>query len=171
MMPMVEPPTERRAERAAPAAEALLIEQLARATRELRAREAEGRRAGEVRAVIRCLRHTLSRMAQCGSVPDPEPSDFWVQTSPEGEIEVWHRGKRLPLCDRQLEGAFEASGVVLEPGQRILVVRDLVRRSVEESLLNYALQEFRLREAKADLLRVTEELRGPSHHVDRAGEN
>jgi len=149
--------------------DAHLIEQLARATRELRAREAAGQRPDAGRAVIQSLRNTLSRMAERGSGLDPDASDFWVKRSSEGEIELWRRGKKLPICARHLEGAFEAAGVVLEPGQMILADPELVRRSVEESLLGYALQELRLRETKSELLRVTHELNADSARACRTG--
>jgi hypothetical protein len=131
--------------------DALLIDQLARATRELRVREAEGRRTEGVRAVIRSLRETLSR----GGVID---SDFLLKRSAEGEIELWHRGRRTPICTRVLRDAFETAGVDLEPGQVLLAERELARRAIEESLVRYSLQEFRLREVKASLLRATQEL-------------
>jgi len=149
--------------------DAHLIEKLARATRELRAREAAGQRSDAVRAVIQSLRNTLSRMAERGSALDPDASDFWMKRSPEGEIELWHRGKKLPVCARHLEGAFETAGVVLESGEPILVDRELVRRSVEDSLLGCALQELRLRETKAELLRVMDELNADLAGACRAG--
>ncbi len=151
--------------------DAHLIEKLARATRELRVREAEGRRTDAVRAVIQSLRNTLSRMAERGSALDPDSSDFWVNRSAEGEIELWHRGRKLPICARYLEGAFETAGVVLEPGPPILADRELVRLSVEESLLAYAVQELRLRETKAELLRVTDELNADSARACRTEKN
>ncbi len=58
-----------------PAPEALLIEQLARATSELRRREAAGGDTRDVRAVIGCLRNTLAEIAEQGSVPEVTDDD------------------------------------------------------------------------------------------------
>lgn len=152
-----------------PRTDAHLIEMLARATRELRVREAAGQPTDGVRAVIRSVRTTLSRMAERGSVLSPDSSDFWVKHSSQGEMELWHRGKRMPVSTRHLESAFETAGLALQPGQRILADRELVRRCVSESLLDYALQEFRLREMKGELLRVTDELNVASIPACRVG--
>jgi hypothetical protein len=158
-----------RSEPASLRTDAHLVEMLARATRELREREAAGQRSDAVRAVIRSVRKTLSRMAERGTVPDPDASDFWVQCSSDEEIELWHRGKRLPIRARYFESAFESAGVVLEPGEWILADPELVRGGVEDSLLACALQELRLREMKAELFRVADELNVAATPVGRAG--
>jgi len=138
--------------------DALLIEQLARATRELRAREAEGRPSDSVRAVVASLRNTLARMAERGVVFRPDPREFVVRRDHGGEMELWHRGKRLSISPEPLPEAFEAAAVEVEPGQVLLADRELVRRVAQESLLGYTLRELRLREAKADLFRALEDL-------------
>lgn len=159
MASVIEFPRGQRAEPCpSPRADALLIEQLARATRELRVREAERQPSDVVRAVIKSLRNTLARMAQLGTVFRPDPRDFVVRRDPGGEVELWHRGRRLSISPEPLREAFEAAAVEVEPGQVLLADRELVRRVAQESLLGYTLRELRLREAKADLFRALEDL-------------
>ena len=144
-----------------PGAEALLVEQLARATRELRVREAQGRRSDVPRAIVLSLRKTLSWIAEHGCVPNPDAFEFVVRVSPEGEWELRHRGQKTPVLPERLREDFAAAGVALEAGQILLADRDLARRIVEESVVAYSLEEFRLRVAKAALLRTLSEVRSP----------
>jgi hypothetical protein len=144
-----------------PGTEALLVEQLARATRELRVREAQGCRTDVARAVVLSLRKTLSWMAEHGCVPNPDAFEFVVRVSPEGESELRHRGQTIPILPERLREDFAAAGVALEAGQVLLAERDLARRIVEESIVAYSLEEFRLRVAKAALLRTLSDVRAP----------
>jgi hypothetical protein len=150
-----------------PRGEALLVEQLGRATRELRIREAEGSRSDVVRAVIRSLRNTLSWVAEHGNVFDPDHCDFVVKRAAGGEIELWNRARKVPICPQPLGEAFRTAGVEPEPGQIILAHPELVRWTVDESLVSYSLQELRLRQIKAALLRTTEDLKGHAVPVGR----
>lgn len=145
----------------APTAEALLVEQLAHATRQLRVLEFERRRTDVARSVIRSLRKTLSWIAEHGSVLDPSASDFVIKVSPNEGPELWYRGRRIPICPQPLREALELTGLELEPGQVLLSDQELARRIVEESLVRYSLEEFRLREMKSALLRTLEEASDP----------
>ena len=147
----------------APIAEALLVDQLARATRELRAREAEGRHTDAVRAVVRSLRRTLARVAEHGSALNSSGSEFMIKVPYRNEIELWHRSTMLPIETQPLRHALEAAGVALEPGQALLADSELARPAIEESLVACSLKEFRLRETKSALLRTLVDLpvRGP----------
>ena len=147
------------------APEALLVEQLALATRQLRTREAEGRRTDEVRAVIRSLRKTLASIAEHGCVPDLESSEFSVKCPAPGIIELWHRGRKLPADVRAFREALESAGVQLQPGQVLLGDRQVARRLVEESLVALSLEEFRIREGKTVLLRALHGVSAPSAHL------
>lgn len=150
----------------APAApEALLVEQLAVATRELRTRQSEGGRIDQVRAVIRSLRKTLASIAEHGSVPELERSDFSVKCAAPGRIELWHRGRKLLADVRAIREALESAGVRLQPGQVLLADRELARRLVEESLVALSLEEFRIREGKTVFLRALHGVSASSAHL------
>lgn len=122
----------------------------------MRAREAQGRRTDVAQAVILSLRETLAWMAEHGSIVDPNASDFVVKTTSEGELELWHRGRRMPVLPQPLQEVLGAADVALEPGQMLLADRGFARRIIEESLVRYSLEEFRLREIKSALLRTLE---------------
>jgi len=144
-----------------PAPEALLIEQLARATSELRRREAAGGDTRDVRAVIGCLRNTLAEIAEQGSVPEVTDDDYAVMCPARGELEVRHRGGKLPVDARIFLEDLGAAGVDLEPGQVLLADRDWARRKIEESLVGLTLEEVRIREAKGALLRALQGVPAP----------
>lgn len=154
MIATLEPRGTRPAEAVIPpgAAEALLVEQLARATRELQFQEALGGRTGEIRAVVRSLRSTIALMAERGSVLDRSDPEFRVKCLPHREPELWHGRQKLPVQSGLLRRTFEKAGVTLEPGQLLVADRDLATRLVEESLVAFSLQELRIREAKNTLL-------------------
>ena len=132
--------------------EALLVEQLAEATRQLRARETEGRRTEIVRAVVNSLRMTLGSIAQKGTVEDPSVALFVLKSKGPEELEFWHRGKKLRGPFLVLEEAIRESGIRLRPGQIVILHGDLAQRAIEASLIGLAQEELRLREAKRALL-------------------
>lgn len=134
------------------------MDQLARATRELRVLEAEGRCTEEVRAVVRSLRRTLARMAEHGSWLDSAGSEFLIKAPRRNEIELWHGDTMLPIETQPLRHALESGGVVLEPGQALLADPELARQVIEESLVTCSLKEFRLRQTKSALLRTLVDL-------------
>lgn len=142
----------------APQVEALLVDQLARATRQLRIQESERRRTDVVRAVVLSLRKTLSWMAEHGSVLNPAGPEFLIKAPYRNEIELWHRDTMLPIETQPLRHALEAAGVALEPGQALLADPELARQVIEESLVTCSLKEFRLRETKSALLRTLVDL-------------
>jgi hypothetical protein len=152
MMRMVERPEETQAEPNPPAPEALLIDQLAQATRELRASEALGKRSDGVRAVIRSLRRTLAAMAERGTTPDLGEVDFAVVCPREGEPDLRFQGRKLPVQGRLLRDCLGRAGIRLQPAQVLLMDPELGRRCVEESLVMLSVEEFRIRQAKASLL-------------------
>ena len=134
------------------AGEALLIEQLAQATRELRMREAEGRRTEEVDAISRSLRRTLQAIANHGNILEYGGAEFLLKCTVSGELELWRGGKRLGMKCGSLRAMFDKAGVHVEPGQLILVDNSLARRAAEESLVALTLEELRIREEKKALL-------------------
>jgi hypothetical protein len=136
------------------ASEALLLEQLAVATRELRAKEAEGGRTEEIHAVIRSLRRTLASLAERGAVQDLSKAEFSVRCPDSENLELWYRGRKLPAEGRLLRKTLRAAGVRLLPGQVLLADREWARHAIEESLVGLTLEEFRVREGKATLLRA-----------------
>lgn len=138
--------------------ESPLLEQLARATTELRTREAEGQGTEAVRAVIRSLRRTLARQAELKKDPDPRSADLVMRVLAEGEAELWHRGIRIPVDSRPLRDAFLEAGVAPASGQALLVDPELARHAIEESLVEWSLQELRLRRTKSLLLRTLVDL-------------
>ena len=73
------------------APEAVLVDQLVRATRELRARQASGGRTEDVRSVVRSLRTTLASVARNGSALDLSQAEFTVSCRSD------HRAPELPL--------------------------------------------------------------------------
>jgi len=136
------------------ASEALLVEQLALATRALRMKEAEGGRTEEIRAVVRSLRRTLASIAERGGLWDLSRADFTVRYTDLEGLELWYRGRKLPANVRLLRETLEAGGVCLEPGQVLLADREWAGRVIEESLVGLSLEEFRIRERKTALLRA-----------------
>lgn len=146
------------------ASEATLIEQLALATRELRTREAVGDRTEEIRAVIRSIRSTLTSIAERGEVQDLSRADFTVRCPEPGSLELWYRGRRLSADVRLLRETLGTAGVSLRPGQVLLADREWARRVIEESLVGLSLEELRLREGKAALLRALHDVSGASAH-------
>jgi hypothetical protein len=142
----------------APQVEALLVEQLAQATRQLRIQESERRRTDVVRAVVLSLRKTLSWMAEHGSTLDSTGSEFLIKAPYRNGIELWHRGAMLPIETQPLRHALKTAGVELEPGQALLADLELAREVIEESLVTCSLEEFRLRERKSALLRTLVDL-------------
>jgi hypothetical protein len=138
-------------------AEGLLLEQLARATTERSSGGAEDRCSEQTGGVIRSLRNTLAWVAERGAVPDPSSPGYVVTVSQEEVVELWRRVRKLRTETRVLRNSFERAGVRLQPGQGILADRDLARLWVEESLVALSLEEFRLRQAKAELLRSLDE--------------
>jgi len=144
------------------APEALLIEQLASATCELRTREGQEGRSEELRALVRSLRHTLASVAGRRSVLEPAESDYSVKCSAPEAMELWHRGRKLPVRPRAIREALGSAGVRLQPGQVLLADREWARRRIEESLVGLSLEEFRIREGKAALLRALNDASAPS---------
>ena len=136
------------------AREALLVEQLARATRELRTREAQGGPTEKIRAVIRSLRRTLASIAERGGVWDLSRADFALKCTEPEKLELWYRGRKLPVDVRLLGQPLGTAGVCLEPGQVLLADREWVKQVLEESLVGLTLEEFRVRERKTALLRA-----------------
>jgi hypothetical protein len=143
------------------AAEALLINQLAQAARELRATEALGRRSDRIRAVIRSFRRTLGMIAERGATPDLAELEFAIVCTGEGDPELRSRGRKLPVQGGFLRDCLSGAGVRLQPAQMLLADPDLVRRCVEESLVRLSVEEFRVRQAKADLLQTLQKCSGP----------
>ena len=147
------------------ASEALLLEQLAVATRELRAKEAEGGRTEDIPSVIRSLRRTLASLAERGAVQDLSKAEFTVRC-PELEcLELWYRGRKLPAEGRLLRKALRAAGLRLQPGQVLLADREWARHAIEESLVGLTLEEFRVREGKAALLRALHDVSPSSNSL------
>ena len=144
------------------ASEALLVEQLALATRELRRKEAEGGRTEDLGAVVRSLRRTLASIAERGDVQDLSRADFTVKCPQRESLELWYRGQKLPADVRLLRESLGAAGVSLRPGQVLLADREWARRVIEESLLELSLEEFRVRERKTSLLRSLHDLSAAS---------
>jgi len=155
MMRTVERPVETKPKASSPAA--LLIDHLAQATRELRAKEALGGPTDAIRAVIRSLRRTLAIVAERGATPDPAGVEFAVVPTREGEPELRFRGRKLPVQGRLLRESLDAAGVRPQPAQVLLVDSELGRRCVEEALVMLSVEEFRIRQAKAALLRALQE--------------
>ena len=146
------------------ASEALLVEQLALATRELREKEAEGGRTEELRAVVRSLRRTLATIAERGAVWDLSRADFTVRSTDLESLELWYQGRKLPADVRLLRRTLGMAGICLEPGQVLLADPEWARRAIEETLVGLSLEEFRLRERKTALLRA---LHDASHSSTR----
>jgi hypothetical protein len=144
---------------------ALLVEQLAFATHELRSREAEGGRVEEMRVAIRTLRRTLASVAMHGSVKDLSRSEFSVKCPAPKEMELWHRGRKLPVNARVFRDPLEAAGVELQPGQVLLADREWAREMVEESLAALSLEELRIRDGKDVLMRTLQDNPPPSTHL------
>lgn len=144
--------------------EALLIEQLASATRELRTRESREGRSEELRALVRSLRHTLASIAGRRSVPEPGKSDYSVKCSAPEVLELWHRGRKLPVRAPAIREALGSAGVRLQPGQVLLADREWARHRIEESLVGLSLEEFQIREGKAVLLRALNDHSPPTTH-------
>lgn len=142
------------------ASEALLVEQLAHATRELRTREAEGGGTDGIRPVIRSLRRTLTFIAERGGVQDFSGAEFAVRCPGPESLELWHRGRKVSADVPLLRQTLRTAGVRLQSGQVLLADREWVRQSIEESLLELSLEELRIRQEKTSLLRALHDVPG-----------
>ena len=118
-----------------------------------------------MRAVIRSLRRTLASIAELGSALDLSRSEFAVKCPTWEEMELWRRGRKLPVNVRAFRKALETAGVQLQPGQVLLADREWARRMIEESLVTLSLEELRLREGKAILLRALHDVSAPPAHL------
>lgn len=87
-------------------------------------------------------------MADLGSGLDRPSGDYTLRCLGAAELELWHRGRKLPVKGEMLRGAFDRAGIQLKPGQGLLLDRELARRVIEETVVLLTLDEVRIREAK-----------------------
>jgi hypothetical protein len=139
----------------------LILRQMAVAEETLDAQRRRGENSEALLALLRSLR--LSHRAFSGGVdPDDEAAScFVLSASPDGRIFLRRDHHFADLSSAWLRSLFDDAGIVLSPGQRLLVESEFARRAVEESLGETAAAARSLERQRADVQTALRQSSGP----------
>ena len=129
-----------------------LVEQMLQAKARATEARAQGKDARSIEAIDRSIRQTLGCIVQIRDPREVAVKGFSLVVKATGQTVVRHGERTLPVSDHYLKSLLVEAGVVLVPGQILLLDALLAKMLVEEALGAMSLEEAQLRDAKSRLL-------------------
>jgi hypothetical protein len=130
----------------------LINDQILQAQVQFEAQNHRGENTEGTRILLRSLRLSLRAFSSGVDLDDEAATSFILLVSVEGQVLLRRDSHLVELFGPYFESLLRNAGVVLVPGQALLVEPEFAKRVIEESLGEVAAEESRLERKRADLL-------------------